>query len=310
MIGCSTTVFAEKTNNNPRKIYIEKYKSMAIKEMHRSGIPASITMAQACLESGNGLSTLSIKANNHFGIKCHNWKGPSIRHDDDAKNECFRKYKDPYESYKDHSDFLMRNTRYAFLFNYKKTDYKSWAKGLKKAGYATDPHYPQRLIAIIEEEKLYELDKAEYPSGVDGESLSDIDNFSFSAGKNVFSNNKTMFVVAGDDDTYRKIARQQNLSMWEIYSYNDLPKTAPISPGQKIYIERKRNKAEKGTNFHIVEEGETMYTISQKYAIKLNKLYRKNLMEPGEQITPGDTINLRKKKKESEINTQKFEFDY
>lgn len=133
LIACclfSTVTFAEKTS---RKAYIAKYKKMAVDEMKRTGIPASITLAQGLLESGNGNSTLATKANNHFGIKCHDWTGPSIKIDDDKKNECFRKYKDPYQSYKDHSKFLTTRNRYAFLFELKSTDYKGWAKGAKES---------------------------------------------------------------------------------------------------------------------------------------------------------------------------------
>jgi flagellum-specific peptidoglycan hydrolase FlgJ len=139
---------------NKRKItrseYIETYKGLAMTEMRRTGIPASITLAQGILESGNGNSTLAVKANNHFGIKCHDWNGPSIKQDDDRKNECFRKYRNPEKSYKDHSDFLTGRSRYAFLFDLKPDDYKAWARGLKKAGYATSSSYASALIKIIE----------------------------------------------------------------------------------------------------------------------------------------------------------------
>ena len=141
-----------------RQEYIEKYKDDAISEMHRSGVPASITLAQGILESGDGNSKMARVAKNHFGIKCHSdWKGKTFIQDDDTKNECFRKYKSVLDSYKDHSDFLKRR-RYAALFELKITDYKSWAKGLKKAGYATNPKYPQLLIGIIEANELYQYD--------------------------------------------------------------------------------------------------------------------------------------------------------
>ena len=143
-----------------RQEYIEKYKDIAIREMDKTGIPASITLAQGCLESGNGNSELAQKAKNHFGIKCHSsWKGEGFYMDDDAKDECFRVYKDPEESYKDHSEFLVNGSRYDFLFELKPTDYKGWAHGLKKAGYATNPKYPDLLIKIIEDEELNLLDE-------------------------------------------------------------------------------------------------------------------------------------------------------
>ena len=136
-----------------RKEYIEKYSSLAVKQMHQYKIPASITLAQGILESNNGNSRLATKANNHFGIKCHGWGGKKIFADDDKKNECFRNYKNVLESFVDHSLFLNKYSRYEFLFDYKITDYKSWAKGLKKAGYATNNKYPELLIKIIEENK-------------------------------------------------------------------------------------------------------------------------------------------------------------
>ena len=141
-----------------RKEYIEKYSSLAVKQMHQYKIPASITLAQGILESNNGNSRLATKANNHFGIKCHGWAGKKIFADDDKKNECFRNYKNVLESFVDHSLFLNKYSRYEFLFDYKITDYKSWAKGLKKAGYATNNKYPELLIKIIEENKLYQFD--------------------------------------------------------------------------------------------------------------------------------------------------------
>ena len=140
--------------DDKRQQYIRQYKDIAIEQMLSSGIPASITLAQGCLESGNGTSTLARQANNHFGIKCRNWRGPTIHHDDDLKDECFRCYDSPEQSYQDHSDFLRYNDRYAFLFDLDPTDYKAWARGLKKAGYATDPAYPEKLIKIIDRKSV------------------------------------------------------------------------------------------------------------------------------------------------------------
>ena len=143
----------------PQEAYISRYSALAVYEMYRSGVPASITLAQGMLESGNGLSELAVKGNNHFGIKCHNnWTGGKMYHDDDAKGECFRKYTAPEHSYRDHSDFLRYRDRYKFLFDLEITDYKGWAHGLKKAGYATDPSYPSKLIKLIETYQLYLYD--------------------------------------------------------------------------------------------------------------------------------------------------------
>lgn len=142
-----------------RSRYIEKYKDIAVEQMKRYGIPASITLAQACLESANGTSPLATKANNHFGIKCHEWKGKTYKHDDDKKGECFRRYADPAESFKDHSLFLTTRARYKGLFSLNREDYKAWAHGLKAAGYATNPQYAQLLIKIIEENGLQRYDR-------------------------------------------------------------------------------------------------------------------------------------------------------
>ena len=152
-------VFPSFATKTPQQAYIDKYAALAVHEMYRSGVPASITLAQGMLESGNGLSELAVKGNNHFGIKCHNnWTGGKMYHDDDAKGECFRKYSDPELSYRDHSDFLRYRDRYKFLFDLDPTDYEGWAHGLRKAGYATDPSYPQKLIRLIEEYDLHKLD--------------------------------------------------------------------------------------------------------------------------------------------------------
>ena len=150
---------ANASYNEIVSIYIENYSIIAKDEMQLYGIPASITLAQGILESGAGRSGLSRKSNNHFGIKCHkDWTGERVYHDDDELQECFRKYKDPDISFRDHSLFLTERTRYKDLFKLKKDDYKGWAKGLRKAGYATDPKYPKKLITIIERYKLFKLD--------------------------------------------------------------------------------------------------------------------------------------------------------
>ena len=164
-ISLSNEENIEKQNNfeNPEISntfeYIEYFKHIAMQEMIDYGIPASITLAQGILESGSGKGRLAVEANNHFGIKCHKWDGDKIFHDDDKKNECFRKYKNPQTSFRDHSVFLTTRSRYEFLFDFKIDDYVSWSEGLKKAGYATDPNYPQKLINIIERYNLYEYDK-------------------------------------------------------------------------------------------------------------------------------------------------------
>jgi LysM repeat protein len=314
-VSCSKKTFQPVSRPSiNRTAYVEQYKDIAIKEMQRSGIPASIKMAQAILESGDGNSTLAKTANNHFGIKCHNWTGSKIYHDDDAKNECFRKYRTVLESYQDHSDFILRGQRYRILFSYDTKDYKKWAEGLQKAGYATNPNYAKLLIRIIEDNNLHELDYGYYSSsgfsGTKEMQDGDIDGLPVIAGRKIFENNGIRFVIAEKGDSYRKIARHMNLALWEIYRYNDLPKDASITPGQKVYIERKKRKAKKGYGFHIVKQGETMYTISQLYGIRLQRLYKMNLMEPGEYLSTGSKLHLRSRKKDIKRNRSDFEFYY
>jgi LysM repeat protein len=273
-----------------RDEYIKMYRDIAIKEMKRSGIPASITLGQGILETNHGNSTLARKANNHFGIKCHSdWKGRKVYHDDDRRNECFRSYRNAEESFRDHSDFILRSPRYKFLFELKPDDYKGWARGLKKAGYATHRQYDKLLIKIIEENQLYKYDsKTRHFEEMHDESI---------VTSRISENNRVQYVVAQEGESYLELAKKFDMMPWEIYKYNDLPRNADITPGQRIYIQPKRNRAAHGHNIHEVNAGETMYTISQKYAVKLDKLYKKNRMEPGEPIETGQEIHLRKKKK-------------
>lgn len=289
-----------------REEYIGKYKHVAIQKMKEYGIPASITLAQACLESDNGNSVLAVQANNHFGIKCHDtWTGEKIYHDDDAKGECFRSYKNAKHSFDDHSDFLRYRKRYEFLFDLDPKDYKAWASGLKKAGYATNPNYANMLIKIIEDNQLYkydaELSEKEVASGVPRPSevnkIIDIDHFVVMVGREVFTRNGVEYVIAKQNDTYYRIADEFGLSVQQIISYNDLiEKSSRIQKGDVIYIQPKRNKADKYHPIHIVEEGETMQSISQLYGIKMKALYKKNRMNMIEeqQPVPGQELYLRK----------------
>ncbi len=294
-----TSVAPLKGQKLTREDYINTYKELAIKEMKRSGIPASITLAQGMLESGNGNSTLAVKGNNHFGIKCHGWKGKKIYHDDDAKGECFRKYKSAYESYIDHSEFLMHTPRYRFLFDLDPDDYKGWAKGLKKAGYATSPRYATMLIKIIEDNELYVYDsgnarvKRKRERNDKAQSESD---FSVSVDRRVKERNRVEYIEVKKGDTFESLQEEFDLLPFELFSYNNLPKGAGLYPGQELYLQPKRNRAERGNDIHVVQEGETMYSISQKYAVKLNKLYKRNHMDPADELQPGETIWLRKRK--------------
>lgn len=278
-----------------REQYITMYKDIAIREMKRSGIPASITLAQGILESGDGNSTLARKANNHFGIKCHNdWKGKKVYHDDDAKNECFRKYRNADESFVDHSDFLMYRSRYRFLFDLDPADYKGWARGLKKAGYATSPTYARKLIRIIEENQLYKYDDHDLmvknqPRIETGQALE-------SKQRKIYENNRIKYVIAKPGDSFWSLAEELGKFPGELAKYNEKGTTDHLKEGEPVYLQPKRNKAAHGIEYHTVKEGETMYLISQKYGIKLHKLYQKNQMEEEMEPKPGQKLWLRKKK--------------
>jgi hypothetical protein len=289
--------------NYTPEIYVEKYAEMATREMARSGVPASITLSQGILESGSGSSYLAREGKNHFGIKCHGWKGEEIYADDDAKGECFRKYKSVEDSYRDHSDFLHNNSRYHFLFDLDPLDYKAWAKGLKKAGYATSPTYAEALITVIENNELFLYDDPDYvPDGKDRHrnrdnnvQLNGDDDFELNPyGRPVYYTNRRPYVVLEPNENLDVLASELDMMKWQFRKYNDLDKDEKPAKGQRIYIKPKRNKAEKGLDTHTVVEGETMYDISQKYGIKLKKLYRKNKMEEGTEPEVGTVLNLRK----------------
>jgi len=279
-------------SNDHRKAFIKKYKSIAIEEMDRTGIPASIKLAQGILESGCGTSRLALNANNHFGIKCHNWNGASFTMDDDRRNECFRKYRNAEESWVDHSEFLCSRPRYAFLFDLPKTDYKGWAKGLKKAGYATAPDYAQNLIRIIEEEELYLFDRP-------GKKLRPIPNelkYKLSESKNyqnrVVYINHIPCIKAKEGDTFESIAAYFDIPLKKLLKYNDKNELS-IRTGMHVFLKKKKNKAPKGYSFHKTKAGDTMYMISQIYGIKYAKLLRYNYMDNGEQPQVGEMISLR-----------------
>lgn len=206
--------------------YIDDFKGIAKNNMTQYGIPASITLAQGILESGSGTGVLSVKANNHFGIKCHQgWTGPSVRHDDDSAQECFRKYEKASESYRDHSLFLTTRSRYASLFELPKDDYKAWAKGLKAAGYATDPKYPDKLISLIERYQLYQYDEEVLKSGTVNRSNS-------SKSKDGYSE-KIYTVVQGD--TLYSISKKNNIPLDELKRKNNL-KDNSIAVGQILRL--------------------------------------------------------------------------
>jgi LysM repeat protein len=282
-----------------REEYIAKYKNDAIRDMNKTGVPASITLAQGMLESENGNSDLAILAKNHFGIKCHlEWNGDTYVKDDDHKNECFRKYNTVLESFDDHSAFLKSRKHYASLFDLPRTDYKAWANGLKKAGYATNPNYGPMIIKLIEDNKLYEFDtEANIPVAVQKQPEQPKhevkqNEYNFPA-KILLSSNKVKYVLAEDGDNCLKIAKRYDMSLWQIYKYNDIDKNILLKKGQRIYLKPKRRKS--AEDLHVVKAGETMHSISQLHGIKLKFLYRKNRMETGSEPKAGQKLSLKKK---------------
>lgn len=297
--------------------YIELYRDIAVRKMKEYGIPASITLAQGLLESGSGNSNLARYANNHFGIKCHKeWSGDTYIQDDDAKDECFRKYKSAEESFNDHSYFLTSRPRYADLFKLDINDYRGWAHGLKKAGYATNPRYADMLIKIIEENELFLYDsesnrpiarrqptlkpvpkREEQAVAVAGLKLL-ADNLKYvevaEGNRPIYINNNVRLTFARNDDDIDKIADDLGIHSFQLIRYNDLNKHEPIREGQAIYVEPKKRKTSKHS--HQVSQGETMREISQYYGIKLKLLYRWNQFSSGDEPMAGDIVKLKKNK--------------
>lgn len=281
--------------NSRYQAYIDQYKDLAIAEMLKYNIPASITLAQGLLESGAGMSELARNGNNHFGIKCHDWTGARTYHDDDASNECFRAYRDVYESYEDHSRFLARQPRYRSLFKLKRTDYKGWAKGLKKCGYATSPTYAKQLIGIIELYKLHKYDKAKKYDKfmVERSSVKDVAPSINLHPIHIY--NKNYYLNVRQGDTFRSIAREVGISYKKLAKYNERDKNDRLIPGEIIYLKKKQKKADKAykNRPHRVKAGESMYSIAQYYGIRLESLYKMNDLSPDYSIQVGDLLRVR-----------------
>jgi LysM repeat protein len=268
------------------KQYIDTFKNIAMREMLEYKIPASITLAQGLLESGSGNSRLAKQGNNHFGIKCKkDWTGCTILEDDDALQECFRCYAKAEDSYKDHSRFLKENKRYAALFLMDISDYKSWAKGLLAAGYATNQKYADLLISTIERNKLMQYDSMV---------ISGYNPYNTQIPANIdLVYNKVPSTVVQQNETIDKIANVNNKTINKLIKYNDLNFHSNIEPGDVLYLKPKKRKA--SVSNHEVKEGETMWEISQKYAIRMSSLYKKNLMDIGTEPQIGVILNLQTK---------------
>ncbi len=301
LVSLALPAGAQTRQNQAYINYINQYKNLAIREMERYHIPASITLAQGLLESGAGRSELATKGNNHFGIKCGGgWNGRRMYKDDDQKNDCFRVYRNATDSYEDHSQFLLKD-RYKRLFQLKTTDYKGWAKGLKACGYATSPTYATRLIEIIETYQLYQYDKGKKSHG--GDYQDDIYSIptntnteNLPAGKHTYTvNNGVVCVVALPGDTWQTLPKVLHKSRRRLLKYNEAVVTDPIQSGTFIYLHKKQKKAERKYRkyWHKVQPGESMYSISQLYGIRVKYLYKKNFKSAAYSPQPGDLLKVR-----------------
>ena len=278
--------------------YIAKWKDEAVKQMQIYKIPASITLAQGVLESGNGVSELAKKSNNHFGIKCHkDWTGGRTYHDDDEKGECFRVYEDARDSYVDHSKFLLRD-RYAGLFKLDIDDYKGWAKGLSKCGYATNPKYPELLITIIERHELWRLDAGGDLAlgdveGTDGGKEEDKDKLHTSRTLHSVSTteNGIQFIYADAGDTFESLSEDFEMMEWQFRKYNEVGKDHQFKKGEIVYLQPKKKTGIE--DWHTVRKGDSVWSISQKYGIKMKAIAKKNNIKVGSHLRTGMKLSLR-----------------
>ena len=280
--------------NSAYQSYIDQYKDLAIEQMLRYNIPASITLAQGLFESAAGRSNLTRSGNNHFGIKCHGWTGKRTYHDDDAAGECFRAYDNARQSYEDHSRFLATQSRYARLFSLKRTDYRGWARGLKQCGYATNPQYASKLTQIIELYGLNKYDRATTYDRFIAKHASEESPGPDGVRYVIKAYHDNYYVIAKKGETFKSLGKELGISGRKLAKYNERDKRETLDDGDVIYLKKKRNKAER--NFknrpHTVKAGESMYSIAQKYGIRLKSLYKKNRLSPDYNIRVGDKLRV------------------
>ena len=296
--------------------YIEQWKVTAIDQMNSHQIPASITLAQGILESGNGNSRLAKQAKNHFGIKCHTtWIGDTFFQDDDKKNECFRSYQSASESYRDHSLFLTGRKRYAGLFTLKLTDYKGWAKGLKSAGYATNPKYAHLLIELIEKYDLAKYDKmpnlpqqiqeeenltttkpkhekpvkVEKPKQEQQGEAEIVYEVELTKHTKSLNHNKVSYIVVQKGDTFFRIAQELNMPIGQLYKYNEFGKKDVLKVGDVIYVSPKKGRGHRDNPIYVCEKDMSLREVAHIEGIKLKKLLKFNLMENPDEILPKGT---------------------
>lgn len=303
--------------------YINKYKDIAMQEMRDYKIPASITLAQGILESNSGRSELAVNARNHFGIKCHKeWDGATYLYDDDAKNECFRVYANPEESFRDHSIFLTTRDRYSLLFDLNIKDYEGWAKGLKAAGYATDKNYPTRLIDLINRYQLFKYDELALGEIVadsdvaytkpDTQQNNNVETYTLPAnyvlqpnasnpigatksGRPIYENNGVKFIYAKEGDNTQSLAKELNVFQYQLNVYNCRDKRAldTYKEGDFVYIE-KLKKESNARVAHTVVAGETLRDVALRYAVTIDRIKKYNHMGSDERLRPGRVLLLRK----------------
>lgn len=272
--------------SNAHLQYIDKYKDLAVSQMKKYGIPASITLAQGLLESDAGRSMLAVEGNNHFGIKCHtDWTGKKMYHDDDRRDDCFRVYRNVEGSFEDHSLFLTTHSRYAFLFDLKTTDYVGWARGLKKAGYATNPAYAEKLIEIIERYNLDMYDK--------GGKFQKENAAAVGFAHQPYISNNLLYVRIGDGESLKEIAKEFDMTRMRLRRYNEINREYLPEPGSVIYLERKKSKADKQYQLHTVQSGESLWSISQLYGVRLKALMRRNGLDENSAIQVGQILEVR-----------------
>lgn len=300
--------------------YINTWKEMAMSEMQRTGVPASITLAQGIHESMSGKSPLAQKSNNHFGIKCKtDWTGEKVYHDDDARGECFRSYPSAEHSYVDHSDFLRNSARYGFLFRLDPADYKEWALGLKKAGYATNVRYSHILIKLVEdynlqqytliamgkkpreEEEVWvskkttpvirEIETTVTPAATVSEPVVEDESLAnkYPAGEFTINNTKVIFARSGS--SLLVLANQYNISLSRLLDFNDLKQEDVLVRSQLLFLQRKRKSG--ATEFHTVQPSETLYDIAQTEGIRLESLLEYNFLQQHMQPASGENLYLR-----------------
>lgn len=301
LIGCSShkkgaTTQAAKSYSQARddyERYVLTYYPIAVEQMEKHNIPASITLAQGLLESGAGKSKLSRTSNNHFGIKADkSWNGKRTSAMDNGRLCYFRKYENVRDSYEDHSKFLVNRRRYAFLFKLDNDDYKGWAKGLKKAGYAEDPAYPGKLISLIERYELYRYDSYTMKNIKKSDGVA-FENYEKSSGRTIYKSNGLLYVIGNTGDTFKSLSKEVGVSRRKLVKYNDLYPDYIIKAGDIIYLEKKNNKTGKGHPTHIVQQGESLHSISQKYGVRMEKLCKRNAQAVENGIKVGDIIKLR-----------------